>query len=268
MREGTDVTRTPDVVLVSGATGGIGSQIVETLAADGAVVVMLGRSAERLEVVRRRIAARIDDAAQLVPLEMDINVGEAVESGVAGILERLGRIDALVHAAGDGPVAPLLETTEELWAGTVNAKLLGAVRLARAVGRAMVRRRGGRMVFINGSFRKEPDPLFPINGTVNAGLAAFAKAISHDLGAFGIRVNVVDPGATETTLWRQTCEELADRLGTDAETVNKQAAQKSPMGMLPTPVDVAEVVRFLLSPAARCISGTSVTVDAGASVAV
>lgn len=260
--------QTRDVVLISGATGGIGSQIVETLAVDGAVVVMLGRSAERLEAVRRRLAVRVGDETRLVPLEMDINFEESVEAAVAEVLERFGRVDALVHAAGDGPVAPLLETTEELWTGTVNAKLLGAVRLARAAGRVMINRKQGRMVFINGSFRKEPDSLFPINGTVNAGLAAFAKAISHDLGAFGIRVNVVDPGATETGLWRQTCEELADRFGTDAEAINKQVAQKSPMGVLPAPIDVAEVVRFLLSPAARYVSGTSITVDAGASVAV
>jgi NAD(P)-dependent dehydrogenase (short-subunit alcohol dehydrogenase family) len=256
-----------DIAVVSGATGGIGGAIVERLARDGATVVMLGRDAARLEAARKRMAD-IEPASDLIPVVLDVNSAESVEDGVAAVLERFGRIDVLVNAAGDGPVAPLLETTDELWHTTVNSKLMGAVRLTRAVARSMVRHGSGRIVFINGSFRREPDPLFVVNGVVNAGLGAFAKAISRDLGRDGLRVNVVDPGATDTGLWSRTLDDLAQRFGTTAEAVGEDFAGKTPYGRLPAAADVAEAVAFVVSPAAAQINGASITVDGGASVAV
>jgi NAD(P)-dependent dehydrogenase (short-subunit alcohol dehydrogenase family) len=257
-----------DIAVVSGATGGIGSSIVEQLARKGATVVMLGRDLERLRVTKKRISENLRENSTLTTLELDVNSLESVERGIAAVLDQFGRIDVLVNAAGDGPASPLLETTDELWMGTVNSKLLGTIRLTRSVARAMVARRSGRIVVINGSFRKEPDPLFPINGTVNAGLAAFAKAISHDLGYYGIRVNVVDPGATDTPLWRRTLEQLAERFDTSAEAVNKGILDKTPLGSLPTPRDVAELVSFLVSDSCRYVTGAAITVDGGASVAL
>jgi NAD(P)-dependent dehydrogenase (short-subunit alcohol dehydrogenase family) len=188
--------------------------------------------------------------------------------GVATVLREFGQIDVLVNAAGDGPVAPLLEADEALWSQTVNGKMLGTIRMTRAVGRVMVERGSGRIVIVNGSFRKEPDPMFPINGTVNAGLAAFAKAASRDLGRYGVRVNVVDPGATDTALWTHTLDDLAARFGTTSESINQDVLGKCPMGVLPAPIDIAEVVSFLTSDACRYVNGASITVDGGASVAV
>ena len=257
-----------DVAVISGATGGIGGAIAGTLARRGATVVLLGRDRGRLEAARERIGATIDQPAELAEVVLDVNSADSVERGVAAVLDRFGRIDVLVNSAGDGPVAPLLDTTEELWHTTINGKLLGAVRLTRAVGRSMVERGAGRIAFIGGSFRREPDPLFVINGVANAGLGALAKAISRELGSSGLRINVVDPGATDTPLWLRTLEELADRFGTTAELVGKDFIAKAPYGSLPTPRDVAEVVAFVVSRANAQVNGTSITVDGGASVAL
>ncbi len=265
----TNETRSPDrtapVIAVSGATGGIGTAIVAELARSGATVALLGRDSARLTQAQQEIGARTGGAGRLVAYRTDINDARSVDETVSAIVSDLGGIDGLVHAAGDGPVAPLSETTDEMWQTTFNAKLMGAVRLTRAVSAPMTEAGGGAVVLISGAFRKDPHPLFPVNSAINAALATFAKAVSKDLGRSGIRVNVVDPGAVLTPLWDQTAKELADRTGSDPETVNAQLAEQTPLGSLTEPQDVADLVGFLLSPAARNIAGAAITLDGGAS---
>jgi 3-oxoacyl-[acyl-carrier protein] reductase len=256
-------TTNQDIAVVSGATGGMGSAIAARLAADGATVVMLGRDAGRLAAARERLGGD-----RLETLVLDIGDSAAVDAGIAEILARHGRIDIVVHAAGDGPVAPIAEATDEQWHSTVNGKVLGAVRLVRAVAPGMAARGNGRIVLVNGIFRKEPDPLFVINSVVNAGVGALAKAVSRDLGRQGVRVNIVDPGATDTPLWGRILEDLAARFGTTAEQLGKDIAAGNPSGRLNTPAEIADAVAFLVSPAAARINGASITVDGGETVSM
>ncbi|MEU9210270.1 SDR family oxidoreductase [Streptomyces sp. NPDC048415] len=253
------------VIAVSGATGGMGTAVVEELARSDATVALLGRDAARLERTRQLIDARTGGAGRLVTYETDINDAAAVDATVAGLVAELGRVDALVHTAGDGPLAPLAETTDEMWQATFNGKLMGAVRLTRAVAGPMAEAGGGSVVLVSGVFRKDPDPLFPVNSAVNAALATFAKAVSKDLGRSGIRVNVVDPGAVRTPLWDEIAKTLGDRTGATADEVTASVAAGTPLGTLAEPQDVARLVAFLLSPAARHIAGAAITLDGGAS---
>jgi 3-oxoacyl-[acyl-carrier protein] reductase len=264
MRTVNSSVGTGRVVLVSGATGGIGGAIVSEMARAGDLVVMLGRDRDRLERRRAELAAQVGGDCSLATQQTDINVAESVDRAVAGVVERFGRLDAVVHAAGDGPVAPLAETTDDMWHTTFNSKLMGAVRLVRAAAGPMAARGRGSIVLVNGAFRSVPDPLFPVNSAINAGLAAFAKAVSRDLGRSGVRVNVVDPGAVDTALWAQTAKELGERTGGTADDVNAQVVAQTPLGALTSPVDIAHLVRFLLSPEAAHLTGAAITIDGGA----
>lgn len=256
------------VALVSGATGGMGSAICARLLDDGLQVVMLGRDASKLARARDKLASNVTLIDRLSIQVVCINDPDSVEQAVSQVLNSHGRITDLVHAAGDGPVAPLLETTEAMWYETVQGKLLGTVRLTRAVAQHMVKAQCGRIVIVNGVFSQEPDPLFPISSTINCGLSGFAKAISRDLGRHGVRVNVVNPGATTTPLWSQICRDLADRFGTSPDAVDQQVRDKVPLGMLATPNDVAQAVAFLLSSQASYLNGAAINVDGGATASV
>lgn len=253
------------VVAVSGATGGMGAAVVEELARSDATVALLGRDAARLERTRQEIDARTGGAGRLVTYQTDINSAGSVDATVLGLVTGLGRVDALVHAAGDGPLAPLAQSTDAMWQAAFNGKLMGAVRLTRALAGPMAAAGGGSVVLVSGVFRKDPDPLFPVNSAVNAALAAFAKAVSKDLGRRGIRVNVVDPGAVQTPLWDEIAKALGERTGASAAEVTASVAAGTPLGTLAEPHDVARLVAFLLSPAARHIAGAAITLDGGAS---
>lgn len=258
------------VALVSGATGGMGGAICAALLADGLRVVMLGRDEGKLERARLALIQQGQQSMldRLFTQVVSIGDPESIVRAMAQVMNRFGRVTDLVHAAGDGPVAPLLDTTERMWEDTVTGKLLGTVRLTRAVAAVMVRQGSGRVVIVNGVFSEEPDPLFPVNSTVNCGLAGFAKAVSRDLGRHGIRVNVVNPGATITPLWTDICSNLAPRFGVSAAEVNQSVQDKIPLGRLADRADVANAVAFLLSPRAAHINGATLNVDGGATAAV
>ena len=120
------------VALVSGATGGMGSAICARLLDDGMRVVMLGRDAGRLAHVHDTLSTNVAERDRISTQVVDISEPDSVVQAVAEVLNRYGRVTDLVQAAGDGPVASLLETDEGMWAETVQGKLLGTVRLVPA----------------------------------------------------------------------------------------------------------------------------------------
>lgn len=258
------------IAAISGATGGIGQAVAARLAADGARVVLLGRDEGRLARTRDALAAGQPDAGAdaFAIRTVDIASAASVEQAAAAIAAAVGPVDILVHAAGDAPIGELLEVSEADWAAALDGKLAGTIRLTRAVAAGMAGRRSGQIVFINGAFAREPNPLFVVASTVVAALSGFAKAIAQDLGKAGVRVNVINPGATETPLWQGVCAGLAARFGCTADDINGQVIGKTPLGRLGRPEDIAAAVAFLVSPAAAHIAGATLMLDGGASTAL
>jgi 3-oxoacyl-[acyl-carrier protein] reductase len=132
-------------------------------------VVILARDVEKLKKAQEEIEGAEKFERPLEIQQIDISDPANVKSSVAAINSRFQQIELLVHAAGEGPVAPLLETDEALWQKSIQTKLLGTVRLTRAVAPTMVQNNQGSIIIINGAFSKEPHPLFPINSSINCG---------------------------------------------------------------------------------------------------
>jgi len=177
--------------LVSGGSKGIGRAIAEGLAREGARVAITARTASDLDAAAAAIRAKTGN--EVVSIAADLSRLDEVTRVVATARERLGRIDILVNNAGAIRGGDFLTIPDEQWAGDWSLKILGYVRMARAVLPLMQQQGGGRILNIVGAAARNPTPGYLPGGIANAGLINFTKGLA-DLGApSNILVNAISP---------------------------------------------------------------------------
>ena len=246
------------VALVTGASRGIGRAVALALAAEGARVVACARDAGALG----KLTAEIGPAAVAVP--GDLSRLEEVERVVREAHDRFGRIDILVNNAGAIRAGDFLATPDAQWTDDWSLKLLGYIRMARAVFPIMRGQGGGRIVNVVGAAARNPSSSYLAGGAANAALVNFTKGLA-DLGAeSGILVTAVSPAATRTERWDTLQAQQAAATGRSIAEVQAQALAPYKLGRIATPEDIAALVCFLVSERASFLTGICVTVDGGA----
>jgi 3-oxoacyl-[acyl-carrier protein] reductase len=238
------------VALVTGAAGGIGSAIVDALAAEGCDIALLDlECSERLNQgcarVRQYGRTPLAIAADVRSFERAAEVIEQVVSG-------LGGLDILVCCAGITRDAVSWKLSECAWDDVVDVNLKGCFNYAHAAALALRARGGGRIVnigSINGLRGKFGQSNY---AAAKAGMIGLSKTLARELGRFGITVNVVAPGLTETA--------MTHALG---EATLNAAREEAALGRFCSPADIADAVVFLCSQRARQITGEVLRVDAG-----
>lgn len=240
--------------LVTGGTRGIGRGIADRLRAGGAKVLVAARSAP---------AGAADDV-----IAADVSTAEGVAALGAAALDRLGDIDIVVHNVGgsdqhDGGAAAL---TDGDWQSALNANLLSAVRLDRALIPHMITRGSGAIVHITSVQRRAPLPTSIPYAAAKAALTNYSKALANELGLKGIRVNAVCPGYIETEAAYRMAEEIAQIHSITVDAARAQimhAIGGIPLGAPGRPADVGELVAFLASDRASFITGAEYVIDGG-----
>jgi NAD(P)-dependent dehydrogenase (short-subunit alcohol dehydrogenase family) len=258
-----DLELTGKTALVTGASKGIGKAIARGLAREGARVAICARDSATLNVA----AKEIGDGARgdVITIAGDLSRADEVQRVAEDSVGRLGRLDILVNNAGAIRGGDFLRIPDEQWAGDWSLKLLGYVRMARAVFPQMQQQGGGRICNIVGAAGRNPTATYLPGGIANAGLINFTKGLADAGAPSRILVTAVSPAATQTERWDSLMAQQAAAAGKSLEAFRAEAEKGYPLGRIATPEDIADLVCFLVSARAAFITGICVTVDGGAS---
>lgn len=247
------------VAIVTGASQGIGRATAIRLAKNFGTVVLIARNENALTEVSEAVRA-----AGAVPfsIALDLSRPESAETAIKTTLDLYGGIDALLNIAGAVPQVDLFEMSDQQWYAGMELKLHGARRLTIQAWDALKKRQGS-VVFMSGSAALDPKPAFAAVAATNAAIIAMAKAFAEQGIEDGVQVNSVIPGAVMTDRRRSFLEKWAPAHNMSVEEATKKFPQEAGISRYGHPEEIAELMAFLVSPAAKWMTGTSVRMDGG-----
>ncbi|MCZ7568817.1 MAG: SDR family oxidoreductase [Ardenticatenaceae bacterium] len=249
------------VAIVAAASQGIGRACAMSLAREGTSVAICARTPKTLQQTAAEIRDRT--GAEVLAMPADVSDLHQIQALVRATLDRFGRVDIAVTNAGGPPGGPAIEATEEQWAYALGLNLLSVIRLSREVVPSMRRQRWGRIINIVSTSVKEPFNNLVLSNVTRAGVVAFAKTLSNELGPDNILINNVCPGSIWTARSQQASQRHADRLGISLEEAVSLFNQTVPLRRQGQPEELADLVTFLASEPAAYITGTTIQVDGG-----
>lgn len=241
------------VAFVTGAAGGIGSAIVERLVEEGARVAVADLDRAAAEALAGRFGA------SALALGLDVTDGAGIAAAVAACVAGLGPIDILVNNAGWDSVGPFVDTDEATWDRVLAINLRGPIACTRAVLDGMLARGSGAIVNIGSDAARVGSSGEAVYSAAKAGVLGFTKTMARELARQGIRVNAVCPGPTDTPLLQ----------GIAAANPKLVAALERaiPLGRVARPAEIAAAVAFLASDDAGFITGQTLSVSGGLTMA-
>jgi 3-oxoacyl-[acyl-carrier protein] reductase len=251
--------------IVGGASRGIGRAIALALAQEGCSVAICARGQEELEAAAAEI--RSQTSAQALPVVCDMANHDDIRRLVHQTAETFGRIDIIVNNAGGPPLGTFDDFSDAEWQKAIDQNFLSAVRTVREA-LPFLRRRGGRIINITSVAVKQPIDRLILSNSVRLGVVGMAKTLSREVARDSITVNNVCPGNIATQRLLSLFEARAQREGRTFQEVVAEEEGHTPTGFLGEPSDVAALVTFLASDKARYISGATIQVDGGSTVAL
>jgi 3-oxoacyl-[acyl-carrier protein] reductase len=243
------------VAIVTGASKGLGFASARALLAEGARVVICGRTGATLDLAAQELVALGGTAADVLAVQADVSREADLQRLVGQTVERFGGIDVLVNNVGLGKGGGLMDTPDDVWQQAFDQTLFPAIRASRLVVPHMQQRGGGVILLIASIWGRESGGRMTYNA-VKAAEISLGKALAQQLASSGIRVNSIAPGSIlfEGGSWHQ-------RQQADPEGIAQFVARDLPFGRFGRAEEVGDVVAFLASPRASWISGACVTVD-------
>jgi 3-oxoacyl-[acyl-carrier protein] reductase len=247
------------VAVVTGASQGIGRATALRLARDFSAVVLVARDKESLETAASEITAV---GARAMVIAIDLRLPSSAETVIKGTLERFGRIDALLNIAGAVPQIDLFHMSDAEWDDGLALKFHGARRLTTEAWAALMASNGS-VVLMSGSAALEPKPGNAAVAAINAAITALAKAFAEQGIKDGVRVNSVSPGAVMTGRRQAFFRKWAPAHNLTVEEAIKKFPEQAGITRFGKPEEIADLMSYLVSPAAKWMTGASVRMDGG-----
>jgi len=240
------------VAIVTGGGRGMGRAIANAFAEEGADVAIIDRAPEHLDEVKAEIEAQ---GRRAMAVEADLTEIAKLPEVFASIAGELGRIDVLMNNAGVQPVAPAVDTTEEIWDQVMDVNAKALFFCAREAGRHFLEhRQPGKIINTSSTYGVTVEPELAAYCASKGAVLQITRALASEWARHGINVNAVGPTMIETEMTRTLFDD-ADYL--------REFMVKIPAGGLPAPSDIADAVVFLAGPRSDFIHGHLLLVDSG-----
>ncbi len=254
-----DLGLTGKTALITGGSAGIGLACATMLAGEGVAVAIVGRDAARLAAAAPALRAHTV-AADLSKAEDVVRTAREAEAA-------LGRIDILINCAGSAMGGDFLDVGDQAYLDAWNLKLLGYIRMTRAVVPGMIARRDGRIVNIVGGAGRYPSASFLTGSTSNAALLNFTRGLSKELAQYNVRINAISPGSTET---ERSERQLKSRVAPGQTLEEARAARLAsiPLKRMTQPDEIASMAVLIVSDRMASMTGSEVLIDGGVMPAV
>jgi 3-oxoacyl-[acyl-carrier protein] reductase len=253
------MTTEKSVAIVTGASRGIGRAAALRLARDFSVIVLVARDKQKLEQTADDVRSA---GAEAVIFDLDLRQPQSADTVIKGTIERFGRIDALLNIAGAVPQIDLFEMTDMQWDDGMALKFHGARRLMMRAWDAL-KASNGSVVFMSGSAAFGPKPAFAAVAAINAAINALAKAFAEQGITDGVQVNSVSPGAVMTGRRQAFFEKWAPAHNLSVEEATRRFPEQAGITRFGTPEEIADLLGYLVSPAAKWMTGAAVRMDGG-----
>ena len=246
------MTFTGKVAVVVGGASGIGAEVARGIASSGGEVVILDIKEDLALTVAQEIAS-VGGTASVV--RVDVTSPDSVKAAATAVLEHNEKVDVLATTVGWNVHSYFMEQDEGFWEKTVQINLMGQVRLVHAFLPAMKSAGGGSIVVTASDAGRVGTNGETIYAAAKAGVIGFTKSLAREVTRFGIRINCVSPGPTDTELFREATSTQPHI----AEAITKGI----PMRRLARPQEQADAIMFLASDAASYITGQTLSVNGG-----
>ena len=244
---------TGQVAVVTGTSSGLGIQLANALAAQGADVVLLARRLEKLGAVADQI--KTDHGVKALPLQCDITYGEVIAANIEKIIDEFGKIDILVNNAGLVNGVPAIDMPIEVWEQDIAVDLTGTFRMSQAVAKNMIENGYGRIINIASIFGLIGNITVPTVAyhAAKGGVVNLTRALAAEWGKHGITVNAICPGGFESEMTAAALED--DRF--------KGYVMLNPLHRFGRPGELNSTVVYLAAKESAYVNGVNIPVDGG-----
>ncbi len=243
------------VALITGGSRGIGRAVASGFIEAGANVVIASRKQAELDQTAKEISV---PGRRCIAIAAHAAKSDELDKLVNRTMEEFGRIDILVCNAATNPQScDVIDTEEWAWDAVMNLNLKGYFLLSKKVARVMMKQGSGSIIFTGSTNGFKPNRGVGVYSVSKAGVHLLAQVLAFELGKYGIRVNVLAPGATRTAMVKPALEH-------DNAKVEKTIAERTALGRIAETEDMKCAALFLASDSSSFVSGQIMTVDGGA----